>query len=185
MQKIGVSISDSPFAYIDNSDDTKLEQFTKLQSYILSDEGQQELLKTGRRVWFGGVNSNADKSIFNPAWGIDTNEYLVPVKYPSTAVIKKALGLYQTELRKPISIVFCLDYSGSMTGDGNRELIDAMEYILTEEAAAKNMLQFSSKDKITVIAFDNRILNTWSTKNGVETENIIKNIKEQPLRRIY
>ena len=34
--KDGVSISDSPFAYIDNSNDTKLEQFTKLQSYILS-----------------------------------------------------------------------------------------------------------------------------------------------------
>ena len=87
--KDGVSISDSPLAYIDNSDKDKLEIFEKLQSYILSEEGQQELLKTGRRVWYGGVNPNADKTIFNPNWGIDTTKYLVPVKYPSTAVIKR------------------------------------------------------------------------------------------------
>ena len=73
--KDGVSISDSPLAYIDNSDKDKLEIFEKLQSYILSEEGQQELLKTGRRVWYGRVNPNADKTIFNQNWGIDTTKY--------------------------------------------------------------------------------------------------------------
>ena len=131
--KDGVSISDSPFAYIDNSDENKLEQFTKLQSYILSNDGQQELVKTGRRVWYGGVNDNTDKSVFNPNWGIDTTKYLVPVKYPSTTVIKTALGIYQTELRKPIHAVFCLDYSGSMYGEGNKQLEEAMDYILDKD----------------------------------------------------
>lgn len=181
MQKTGVSISDSPFAYIDNSDSNKLEQFTKLQSYILSDEGQKELLKTGRRVWYGGVNKNVDKTIFNPDWGIDTTKYLVPVKYPSTAVIKKALALYQTELRKPIVTVFCLDYSGSMSGTGNTQLVEAMEYILTEEEASKNLLQFASTDKITVIAFDSKIMGTWKTENGSITSELISNIKNQSL----
>ena len=41
--KDGVSISDSPLAYIDNSDKQKLEAFTKLQNYILSDEGQIQM----------------------------------------------------------------------------------------------------------------------------------------------
>ena len=117
--KDGVSISDSPLAYIDHQDKEKQEIFTKIQSYILSDEGQQELLRTGRRVWYGGTNPAVDKTIFNPNWGIDTTKYLVPVKYPSTAVIKKALGIYQSELRKPVHTVFCLDYSGSMYGDGD------------------------------------------------------------------
>lgn len=175
--KDGVSISDSPLAYINNSDEQKLEIFTKLQSYILSDEGQQELVKTGRRVWYGGVNPNADKETFNPNWGIDTNKYLVPVKYPSAEVIKKALGLYQSELRKPIHAVFCLDYSGSMYGSGNNQLVEAMKYILTKEEASKNMLQFSSKDKISVIAFDHNIIGEWNTQNGIETEELINNIK--------
>ena len=178
MQKIGVSISDSPFAYIDNSDENKLEQFTKLQSYILSNEGQQELVKTGRRVWYGGINENADKSVFNPNWGIDTTKYLVPVKYPSTAVIKTALGIYQTELRKPIHAVFCLDYSGSMYGEGNAQLIEAMEYILDENKASKNLLQFSEKDKISVIPFSGDILAKWHTDNGIDTSKLIKDIKE-------
>ena len=177
--KDGVSISDSPLAYIDNSDKDKLEIFEKLQSYILSEEGQQELLKTGRRVWYGGVNPNADKTIFNPNWGIDTTKYLVPVKYPSTAVIKKALALYQSELRKPTHTVFCLDYSGSMSGEGEQQLVSAMKYILTEEEASKNMLQFSSKDKISVITFNQEIKNKWNIENGVQTQELIENIENE------
>lgn len=176
--KDGVSISDSPLAYIDNKDNTKAEQFNKLQSYILSDEGQQELGKTGRRVWFGGINENADKSIFNPNWGIDTTKYLVPVKYPSTTVIKQALSIYQTELRKPIHIVFCLDYSGSMYGKGIKQLKEAMQYILNVEEASKDLLQFSRKDKITVIPFTHEILGTYTTKEGTNTDTLIQKISE-------
>ena len=176
--KDGVSISDSPFAYIDNSNDTKLEQFTKLQSYILSNEGQQELAKTGRRVWYGGINNNVDKAVFNPNWGIDTTKYLVPVKYPSTSVIKTALGIYQTELRKPIHAVFCLDYSGSMDGDGNEQLVKAMEFILDEKQASKNLLQFSEKDKISVVPFSGEILAKWHTDNGTDTSKLINAIKK-------
>ena len=176
--KDGVSISDSPFAYIDNSDDTKLEQFSKLQSYILSNEGQEKLVKTGRRVWYGGINEHADKTVFNPEWGIDTTKYIVPVKYPSTSVIKKALGVYQSELRKPIHAVFCLDYSGSMYGDGNKQLVKAMEYILDEKTASKNLLQFSEKDKISVIPFSGTVLAKWHTNKGIETDSLIKSIKK-------
>lgn len=175
--KDGVSISDSPFAYIDNSDDGKLEIFNKLQSYVLSNEGQQELVKTGRRVWYGGTNENADKTVFNPDWGIDTTKYIVPVKYPSTSAIKKALGIYQSELRKPIHAVFCLDYSGSMSGSGNSQLVEAMNYILDEEKASVNLLQFSEKDKISVIPFNGGILNKWHIDKGTDTKNLINAIK--------
>lgn len=174
--KDGVSISDSPFAYIDNKDQKKAEQFEKLQGYILSKEGQEELVKTGRRVWFGGTNENADKSVFNPEWGIDTTKYIVPVKYPSTSVIKTALGVYQTELRKPIHIIFCLDYSGSMYGEGNKQLTEAMEYILNEEEASKDILQFSSRDKITIIPFNEKTIGEYTTNNGIETQELINQI---------
>ena len=174
--KDGVSISDSPFAYIDNKNEEKANEFSKIQKYILSNEGQAELVKTGRRVWYGGTNENADKTVFNPDWGIDTSKYIVPVKYPSTEVIKKSLGIYQTELRKPIHTVFCLDYSGSMYGEGNNQLTKAMEYILNEEEASKNLLQFSSKDKITIIPFNHNIIGTYTTENGVDTKDLISKI---------
>lgn len=172
----GVSISDSPFAYIDNKDERAKEIFLDIQSYILSNEGQKLLQEKGRRTWYGGINSNVDKNVFNPDWGIDTTKYISPVKYPSTEVIKLALNLYQTELRKPVHVVFCLDYSGSMSGTGYSELINAMEYILSDEAA-NDFLQFSEKDKIDVIPFNRTVLKPYVAKNGADTEGMLEYIK--------
>lgn len=173
----GVSISDSPFAYIDNKDEKSKEIFLDLQSYILSNEGQKLLQAKGRRTWYGGVNSNVNKSIFNPEWGIDTTKYISPVKYPSTEVIKLALNLYQSELRKPVHVAFCLDYSGSMTGTGYAELMNAMNYILSDEAA-NDFLQFSAKDKIDIIPFNRTVLQSYSTDNGTKTKQLLTNIRK-------
>lgn len=174
----GVSISDSPFAYIDNGNESKKETFLKIQEYILSNEGQEKLAEKGRRTWFGGVTTSADSSIFNPDWGIDTTKYIVPIKFPSTTIIQEALALYQTEFRKPVHTVFCLDYSGSMIGDGITQLTSAMEYILTEETAKKDLLQYTEKDKITIIPFSSNVLDTWQTEDGTQTEELLTKIQK-------
>lgn len=172
----GVSISDSPFEYIDNKDLQKKDIFTDIQTYLLSNEGQKLLQEDGKRTWYGGVTSSVDKTLFNPEWGIDTTKYISPVKYPSTKVIKQALNLYQTVLRKPVHVVFCLDYSGSMYNEGYNELVSAMEYILTEKAES-DFIQFNEKDKIDVIPFATQVYSPWSTQNGAETSEILNNIK--------
>ena len=172
----GVSISDSPFAFVSNKyNDDKKEVFTDIQSYILSDEGQKLLQGKGRRTWYGGISNKIDKDIFNPEWGIDTTTYISPVKYPSTSVIKLALNLYQTELRKPTHVVFCLDYSSSMNPTGYEELLNAMDYILTDEAA-KDFIQFSEKDKIDIIPFGSEIMANWTTDNGNKTTDLVNKI---------
>lgn len=52
--KDGVSISDSPFAYIDHKDKTKAEEFEKLQSYLLSNERTKRACKNRKAcmVWW-------------------------------------------------------------------------------------------------------------------------------------
>lgn len=172
----GVSISDSPLAYIKQGNGEKEEFFKKLQSYVLSDEGQKILASNGRRTWYGGVKSDVDQKIFNKDWGIDTTKYIVPLKYPNTEIIKKALSMYQTELRKPVHTVFCLDYSGSMSGKGYTQLKEAMDYILDEQKASQDMLQFASKDKITIIPFNGKVIDVWNTDNGVNTKELIEKI---------
>lgn len=172
----GVSISDSPLAYIKQGNGEKEEFFKKLQSYVLSDEGQKILASNGRRTWYGGVKSDVDQKIFNKDWGIDTTKYIVPLKYPNTEIIKKALSMYQTELRKPVHTVFCLDYSGSMSGKGYTQLKEAMNYILDEQKASQDMLQFASKDKITIIPFNGKVIDVWNTDNGVNTKELIEKI---------
>ena len=158
----GVSISDSPFAFIDNGIDKKKEEFLTIRNYILSNEGQQKLAEKGRRTWYGGVN---------------TNKYIVPIKFPSTKIIQEALAVYQTELRKPIHTVFCLDYSGSMYGDGYNQLVSAMNYILNQEEAKKDLLQYTEKDIITVIPFNSAVINVWQTKNGANTKDLLQRIE--------
>lgn len=37
-------------------------------------------------------------------------------------------------------------------------------------------MQFSEKDKITVIPFNGKVLNVWNTNNGIDTQNLIDNI---------
>lgn len=174
----GVAISDSPIGYIDQKNEKKKEQYDKLVAFLLGDEGQKLLADNGRRTWYGGTTTNADKNVFNPKWGIDTSKYISPLKYPSTAVIKEALMLYQTALRKPVHVVFCLDYSGSMMGEGEKQLRDAMDFILTDRAADE-LLQFSDEDIVEVIPFSGKYDQVWSAKNSSEMSLLLQNIKDK------
>ena len=175
----GVSMSDSVFAYLGQTNTEKEKAFLQLQSYMLSDEAQEELMQTGRRVWYGGIKEDVDKKVFNPDWGIDTTKYITPIKFPSTNIIKQALDLYQSELRKPTHILFALDYSGSMSGTGHTQLTNAMNYILSEEEASKNFLQFSEKDKISVLFFNREVSDITTIENGTLTKGLIDSINEK------
>ena len=170
----GVAISDSAFVYVDNKNDNKKEIFNEIQKYLLSDSGQRILLENGRRTWYGGINKNAPSDVFNPKWGINTKEYITPIKYPSMAVIKEAFALYQAEFRKPVHVVFCLDYSGSMSGNGISQLINAMRTILTTDDMT---IKFSEKDKIDVVPFSSNVRDTWSTSNGLTLDEILEKIE--------
>lgn len=171
----GVAINDSTFGFI-NNDASKEEIFLKIQNYLLSDEGKEILTDNGYRTWYGGVTSKSDSKIFSKDWGIDTTKYLNVTKFPSKKVITSALNLYIEKLRKPTHVVFCLDFSGSMAGPGETELDDAMNYILDYERASKDKLQFSSKDKITVITFGSNIHDVWTIDNGIETQDLRRKI---------
>lgn len=174
----GVAINDMPFAYINNdSNDTKKkETFDKLQSYLRSDEVINKMEKLGFRSWYGGIKENTDNKIFNKEWGIDTSKYLKDMKYPSKRVMTKAISMYIELLRKPTHVVFCLDISGSMYGDGIEELKDAMNYILNYDEASKDLIQFNSKDKITIITFNYDTYEIFDTKYGNDTSEIIDKI---------
>ena len=171
----GVSISDSPIGYIDQKNEKKKETYDKLVAFLTSDKGQNILADYGRRTWYGGTTTKADKNVFNPNWGINTNKYISPLKYPSTTVINDALMLYQTTLRKPVHVVFCLDYSGSMIGDGETQLKDAMQFILSDRAA-DNLLQFAGEDIVEVIPFSNNYSTVWKASNPSELPQLLNNV---------
>ena len=59
-----------------------------------------------------------------------------------------------------------------------KEIVAAMDYILTYEKASKDKNQFSKYDKITVLPFSSNVMYNWHTDNGRNTESLIKNIGE-------
>lgn len=173
----GLSISDSPLGYIDNNDKSKEENFLKLQKYLLSSETQNLIQRTGRRSGYTGV-SEQNKDVFKSDWGLQCDRVLSPVRMPSSDVLFECLDLYQTEFKKPSLNIYCLDYSGSMKGDGNTELVNAMQQLLVQENARKNFIQASEDEVNIFIPFNEDVISTYSANgSGDELENLYRTIE--------
>lgn len=162
----GLAIADWPLGFVDHGDQAKADLFAKFQSYMLSDEIQKELLAEGRRVGLGVNPVGADPAVFNPEWGIDLDRVIEPITLPPADVIMEALTLYQTVLRKPSFTVYLLDFSGSMDGDGERDLTSAMRALLEPDQAARYLLQPSARDVTIVIPFNDKVIDIWRAEGN-------------------
>ncbi len=175
----GLAISDSPLGYVSGTkeDEESEKAFLELQNYLSDPTVQSEIQKTGRRTGYEGV-SEENKSVFNPEWGFKPDRILSPIKTPQAEVIFRALELYQTQFRKPSLNIYCLDYSGSMSGEGNRQLEEAMKELLIQENAKKNLLQASAGEENVIIFFDDNIMKiVKASGNGAETENLYREVE--------
>jgi Ca-activated chloride channel family protein len=91
------------------------------------------------------------------------------VRPPEPAVIQKGLEIYQEALRRPSLTALCLDLSGSMSGNGERQLLDAMRFLLTPARTREMLVQWSKQDRILVLPFNDHIL--WTAQaSGDESE---------------
>lgn len=165
----GLTVADSPLAYVDHGNSDKEKAFLKVQEYLLSDEAQEEIRKTGRRTAFT-EDYSAYGEVFRADWGIDTSKILSPITMPAEETLMKALNLYQTAFRKPSLSVYCLDFSGSMSGEGNEQLVYAMSQILIRENAEKNLLQPQDNEINIVITFDSKVLNVYTAESAADEE---------------
>ena len=155
----GLAIADYPLGYIDKGDSAKEAFFLKLEQYLLAPDAQAQFLQSGRRTGALGVNpAAANRQVFNPAWGIDTQKVLTPIRYPPPDVILEALSLYQTTLRKPSLTVFALDFSGSMAGQRESDLKSAMALLLDQDVAKNYLLQASADDVTVVVTFSDHVM---------------------------
>ncbi|MCB9992080.1 MAG: substrate-binding domain-containing protein [Hyphomicrobiaceae bacterium] len=151
----GVAIADSPLGFIDRGRGDKVETFfTELVAYLQSLEVTRKIAATGRRIPLaaGGVTPAAE-----PDWNFDATRVVTAIRVPEPAVIRQALDLYQTALRKPSLTALCLDFSGSMEGDGETQLQTAMQFLFTPDEASRVLVQWSPKDRIIVLPFDSDV----------------------------
>ncbi|MGN0407738.1 MAG: substrate-binding domain-containing protein [Bacteroides sp.] len=176
----GLSLADSPLGYVDHGNKKKEEAFLKVQEYLLSDDVQKQIEATGRRIGYRGV-SDENRNVFKAEWGIDADRILSPITMPSEKVLMKALNLYQTSFRKPSLNVYCLDFSGSMSGKGRDQLIEAMAQVILQDNARTNLLQAEEDDVNIIITFDSDINNIYvleDTDDG-EFENLYHQLEKE------
>lgn len=176
----GLALADSPLGFVDKGDKTSdktEETFLSLQEYLLSADVQSRIQRTGRRSGYTGINPE-NKDVFNTDWGLQPDRVLSTFKMPDTATLDKALNLYQTTLRKPSLSIYCMDYSGSMAGEGSRQLIEAMGQLLVQENAAQNYLQASPDDVNILIPFNNFVIAEYRAEgNGEELSGLYEDVK--------
>ena len=175
----GLSIADSPLGYVDSGDDRKEEAFLKLQEYLLSDEVQNEIQRTGRRTGYEGVSAE-NRDVFRADWGVQPDRVLSPFRMPAADVLFECLDLYQTQFRKPSLTVYCLDYSGSMSGEGRAQMVEAMSQILVQENAARNLLQASEREINLIIPFEGYPRDVYAAAgNGAELEALYTRVEAE------
>ena len=105
---------------------------------------------------------------------------LSPIRMPAADVLNECLNLYQTDFKKPSLNVYCLDYSGSMEGEGNRQLVDAMEQLLIQENARQNYLQASENEVNILIPFAGNVIDVYTAVgNGSEIEELYEKVADQ------
>jgi len=186
--KDGLAIADSPLGFVDHGNARKAQLFEKLQQYLLSDDVQKQLLSRGRRIGLAGTlnQTNVDTSVFNKDWGIDLSRTIVPIRFPAPAVIQEAIDLYQTGFRKGSFTAYCLDFSGSMIGDGEAQLKRAMATLLDQDQAKNYLLQASPDDITAVLTFNDKVINAtdipgWTVRGNasVDMTSLLRRIEQQ------
>ena len=64
-----------------------------------------------------------------------------------------------------------------MYGEGEEELVKAMNYILDKNEASKDMLQFTKNDKIGLLTFNTKVSDITAALDGENTSNLLEIVK--------
>ncbi len=163
----GTSYADAPLGYVEHGQDSSTRDFfTALQAYLLTPDVQVKIAAEGRRTALGMAKPAAPEK----DWNFDPSRIVPSVALPEPKVIARALALYQEVLRKPSLTGICLDFSGSMSGDGETQLKRAMETLLDPAQASHNLIQWTPLDRIFVLPFDARVRNVNAGDGTVESQ---------------
>ena len=145
----GVVTADYPLTLLDGADDTTKEKFNKVTEYLLSDEVQQRITdETHRRT-----------KVSNP----DEFPTTFETPYPATLdTVQKLLEAWVANGRKPATMFFQIDTSGSMRGERLEQLKTALGIL--SGTSAKNdterFLAIQPREKLKLVEFSHEVKST-------------------------
>lgn len=163
----GTSYANAPLGYIEHGQkDWAHAFFLKLQEHLLSPGVQAMIAADGRRTALGMAQPAPPEK----EWNFDPARVVPSIALPEPQVIARALTLYQEVLRKPSLTAICLDFSGSMQGDGEDQVKHAMEALLTPAKAAAGLIQWTASDRIFILTFDSHVRNIHAGDGRAESQ---------------
>lgn len=142
----GIITADYPLMLLDEG---KREEYDRLVEFLRTPEFQRELMQTTlRRPAVPGVALD----------GRIPDVLLVELPFPNTVdVIDRLLFSYLDEQRVPSHAFFVLDVSGSMEGQGLRDLQAAITNLTgLDTSLTGRFARFRNRERITVIPFSGR-----------------------------
>ncbi|GAB7081417.1 hypothetical protein [Megalodesulfovibrio paquesii] len=150
----GLALADFTLAFVERADNKhKLERFIELRNTLLEPDAQQAFTAAGYRTSLLGMNTRqADRSLFNPAWGVDLSRPLAPIRWPEPATLLDALTRIRMDLRKPSATVYVLD----TRPPGLQQRKDALAALLDphrEDRTGSALLQPGTRDLTIVLPF--------------------------------
>lgn len=169
----GMMIANSPLGFVSDNGDEKRDEalqeeaFLELQSYLLSEDVQKAIQRTGRRTGVAGV-AKENLDVFREDWGIDTERVLSTINMPQKDVLLEALNLYQKNFKKPGYNIYVLDFSGSMAGQGREQLIAALGEVMLQDRATQNFIQATDDEINIFIPFGSNVRDVYEVKGGGE-----------------
>src|SRR5262245_15590676 len=150
----GAALANSPLGFVDRGGgDERRKFFNDLHAHLLSAAVQAQLVEKFRRPAVGEAKTGRAQ----PEWNYDPLRLVTLIRMPRADVVRAALTLYQEGLRRPSLIASCLDFSGSMSGNGETALKQAMTFILSPREASSLLVQHGREDHIFILPFDSRV----------------------------
>lgn len=145
----GVVTADYPLTLLDGADDTTKENFNKATEFLLSDEVQQRITdETHRRT-----------KVSNP----DDFPTTFETPYPATlGTVQKLLEAWVANGRKPATMFFQIDTSGSMRGDRLEQLKTALGILSGTSAQndTERFLAIQPRETLNLVEFSHEVKST-------------------------
>ena len=160
----GLSLADSPLGYVDHQDGGRKRCFLRCKEHLCLRRIQTRIEATGRRITANGVSAE-NRDVFNELgnrYGADS----VSDSDARGGCADEALSLYQTSLKKPSLNLYCLDYSGSMYGEGHEQLTGHVPDSSATECRGQFPLQATEGDVNIVIPFNDHVLDVLASDSS-------------------
>jgi hypothetical protein len=152
-----ISIAKFPLLYTGKSDSAYM-TYRAFVAFMRTSPVTSKLQALGFRTALLGMTvENPDIQVFNPGWGIISNQEFPKMDYPRADVIDAALGYFLTSIRKPITQADCLDRSGSMNDNGGHDqLMKGLDEIYNP-APTNSEFMLGPKDRTIIYGYNDQV----------------------------